>query len=162
MIADQTEQLHALELFRRGYDAQMRGALDEAQALYRASIEAFPTAEAHTFLGWAYGGAGRFEEAIDECKRAIAIDPDFGNPYNDAGAYLIELGRLDEAIPFLESATRARRYGSRAFPHFNLGRIFIKKGQFVRARRHFADALQAHPDYAPAAQAVAALDSHLQ
>jgi Flp pilus assembly protein TadD len=41
------------------------------------------------------------EEAIAECHRAIEIDPDFGNPYNDIGAYLIERGDLRGAIPWL-------------------------------------------------------------
>ena len=51
---------------------------------------------------------GRLEEAIEECHKAIAVDPTFGNPYNDIGAYLIEMGRLDEAIPWLERATGPR------------------------------------------------------
>jgi tetratricopeptide (TPR) repeat protein len=64
-----------------------------------------PTAEAHTFLGWTYHFQGRLDDAIAECKRAIEIDPEFGNPYNDIGAYLIELKRFDGAIPWLERAT---------------------------------------------------------
>jgi len=30
---------------------------------------------------------GRVEEAIAECKLAIELDPDFGNPYQRIGAY---------------------------------------------------------------------------
>jgi len=62
--------------------------------------------EAHTFLGWTYHFQGRIEEAIAECKLAIGLDPEFGNPYNDIGAYLIELGRFEEAIPWLEQPRR--------------------------------------------------------
>ena len=54
----------------------------------------YPTAEAYTFLGWTYHFQGRIEDAIAECKRAIEVDPEFGNPYNDIGAYLIELEPL--------------------------------------------------------------------
>lgn len=39
------------------------------------------------------------EEAIAECHKAIALDLDFGNPYNDIGVYLIEREDLDGAIP---------------------------------------------------------------
>jgi tetratricopeptide (TPR) repeat protein len=35
--------------------------------------------------------AGR-DDAIAECKKAVELDPDLGNPYNDIGAYLIEKG----------------------------------------------------------------------
>ena len=56
----------------------------------KASLELHPTAEAHTFLGWTYHFQGKLDEAIAQCRTAIDIDPEFGNPYNDIGAYLIE------------------------------------------------------------------------
>lgn len=71
----------ALELWRSGFERHRRGDLRAAVELYRRSIEVCPTAEAHTFLGWAYSHAGYVERAIAECKRAIEVDPDFGNPY---------------------------------------------------------------------------------
>src|SRR5262249_56808540 len=103
--------------FRRGYEAQMGGRLDEAVQHYRASIAIRPTAEAHTFLGWALSYLGRHEDAIAECKVAIALDPDFGNPYNDIGAYLIELGREDEAVDLLQRAQTAPRPQPRHLSH---------------------------------------------
>ena len=106
----------AVELFRQAYEKQMSGDLEEAIDLYRESIETFPTAEAHTFLGWTYSFQGRIEEAIEECKHAIEIDPDFGNPYNDIGVYLIELGKHDEAVPWLEKAIEAKRYDAYHYP----------------------------------------------
>ncbi len=89
----------AIEIFRDAYRHQMKGDLHEAAELYRQSIETYPTAEAYTFLGWTYSFMGDFDAAIAECHHAIEIDPDFGNPYNDIGAYLIEKGQIDEAIP---------------------------------------------------------------
>src|SRR2546429_4744298 len=80
----------AWEILQDAYQAQMEGDYDRAIELYRFSLEMHPTAEAHTFLGWTYHSQGRVDEAIAECKRAIKIDPDFGTPYNDIGAYLIE------------------------------------------------------------------------
>ena len=102
----------ALRLFQQAYEHQMSGELDEAAALYEASIGLFPTAEAHTFLAWTYSFQGRLDDAIQECQKAIEVDPEFGNPYNDIGAYLIEQGKHDEAIPWLERALR--RAGTRA------------------------------------------------
>jgi len=85
----------AIDYFQKAYREQMRGALDQAVVLYTKSIELHPTAEAYTFRGWTYSFMGKYEEAIGECHKAIEVDPEFGNPYNDIGAYLIELGRLD-------------------------------------------------------------------
>lgn len=152
----------AQRLFRLAYRHQLEGDLDRAVTLYRASIAARPTAEAHTFLGWTYSFQGRLDDAIAECRRAIEIDPDFGNPWNDIGAYLIELERPDEAIPYLERATRAARYDSPCFPHFNLSRIFVAKGQLRRAADELRRALAANPEYAPAREALEKLETQLQ
>jgi Tfp pilus assembly protein PilF len=133
--------------FQRAYEAQMAGRLDEAVALYRRSIALHPTAETHTFLGWTYSFQGRHEDAIAECHTAIAVDPDFGNPYNDIGAYLIELGRHDEAIPWLERAKHAARYEPRHFPYFNLARVYVKDNRLHDAIRELRGALRVEPRY---------------
>ena len=124
----------AWEVLQDAYQAQMEGDYDRAIELYRASLELHPTAEAHTFLGWTYHFQGRIEEAILECKRAIEIDPDFGNPYNDIGAYLI-----------------------RHFPHYNLGRAYLGKELYSHAMRCFEEALEIEPRYSLAKQALASL-----
>jgi len=67
----------------------------------------------------------------------IEVDPEFGNPYNDIGAYLIEQGKHDEAIPWLERALRAARYESYHFPWFNLGRAYAAKDCYGRALECF-------------------------
>ncbi len=144
------DKLAAWNFFQRAYECQMKGHLDEAVSLYRDSIEVFPTAEAYTFLGWTYSFMGQLHEAIAECQRAIRTDPDFGNPYNDIGAYLIELNQLDEAIPWLERATKAKRYENPAFPYMNLGRVYERKGEWLRAIESYKTAVTLDPEYAPA------------
>ncbi|MBI3953016.1 MAG: tetratricopeptide repeat protein [Chloroflexi bacterium] len=135
----------------------MAGELEEALKLYTRSIELHPTAEAHTFRGWTYSFLGRVDEAIQECQRAIEVDPDFGNPYNDIGAYLIEQDRLDEAIPWLEKALQARRYEARHFPHSNLARVYERKGDWHRAIAEYRQALEIEPGYEHAAKALSRL-----
>src|SRR5215471_7882936 len=102
-------KIEALRHFQQAYKAQEQRDFDEAVALYKQSIETYPTAEAHTFLGWTYNFMGMIDEAIYECHRAIEVDPDFGNPYNDIGAYLIEQGDLLGAAPWLLRAMQAPR-----------------------------------------------------
>jgi Tfp pilus assembly protein PilF len=147
-------RIQAVKLFQEAYRAQMAGHLEQAAELYKNSLDLFPTAEAHTFLGWTYHFQGKTEEAIVECRRAIEVDPDFGNPYNDIGAYLIDLGRNDEAISWLERAIKAPRYEPRHFPLFNLGRVYMAKGLFNRARGYFQDALRIEPEYPAARNAI--------
>ena len=135
----------AVELWQEAYQLQMRGELDRAIALYKESIAAKPTAEAHTFLGWALSFQGRLDEATAECVRAIEIDPTFGNPYNDIGVYLMQQEKLDEAIPWLEQAKRAPRYEPRQFPFMNLGRIYVKQAKWHEAMREFEQAVRMAP-----------------
>jgi len=136
--------------FQEAYEAQMRGDLDAAVALYRKSIDAVPTAEAHTFLGWTYSFQGDYEAAIRECHVAIEVDPDFGNPYNDIGSYLIKLGRHEEAIPWLRRAMTAPRYEPRHYPHVNLARIYARQGKIQAALAELEQALAIVPNYPPA------------
>lgn len=132
---------------------QMAGQLDEAASLYQESIELHPTAEAYTFLGWTYRFQGRLDAAIAECKKAIEVDPSFGNPYNDIGAYLIEKGEFADAIPWLEKAVSSERYESYHYAWYNLGRAYAAMEMFKRARECFERALQIEPDYTLAQQA---------
>jgi tetratricopeptide (TPR) repeat protein len=160
-VTDAERKRHALALFQQAYRAQMAGRLDRAVELYQASIACHPTAEAHTFLGWTYGFQDRLDEAIAECKRAIALDPEFGNPYNDIGSYLLKRGEVDEAISWLERALRAKRYEARHYPHCNLGRAYWDKGMLQRAIDEFEQALALAPDYPFAVAAMAALRKQL-
>jgi len=147
----------AVALLERAYRIHMRGRLTDAIRLYKRSIRLFPTAEAHTFLGWAYSFQNRYQEAISECERAILADPDFGNPYNDIGSYLIALERLDEAITWLEKATEAPRYGPRHFPWVNLGRVYEALGDPDKALEQYMEAHRIAPEYEYALNSISRL-----
>ncbi|MDP1831865.1 MAG: tetratricopeptide repeat protein [Geothrix sp.] len=144
----------AMEWVGKAYQLHMKGELAKAIGLYTKSIEIHPTAEAYTFRGWARSFEKDYASAIEDCHRAIDLDPEFGNPYNDIGAYYLEQDEPDEAIPWLRMALKARRYESYCFPHFNLGRVFEAKGQLDKALEHFRQALEANPRYALAAKGV--------
>lgn len=146
-MSNEIQREQAMILFEQAYKHQMQGELADAILLYERSLALYPTAEAHTFLGWTYSMMERYEEAIDECKKAIAIDPTYGNPYNDIGAYLIELERWAEAIPWLEKATQAPRYEAPQFPHMNLGRVYEHQGAFKQALAAYDQALELDPFY---------------
>lgn len=142
-MAEDSER--ALELWREGTEVLLQGRVDDAIALFTRSLEASPTAEAYTFRGWAYSFTGKLEEAILECRKAIATDPGFGNPYNDIGCYLMEQGRWDEAIPWFERAKKASRYEPRHFPYLNLGRLHAARGEVAEAIAELEGALNENP-----------------
>ncbi len=137
----------AIIYFEQGHKHQAQGEFADAIMLYKRSIAIFPTAEAHTFLGWTYSMMNRYEEAIEACEEAIAVDPTLGNPYNDIGAYLIEMGRYEEAIPWLQKAMQAERYEAPQYPHLNLGRVYQYLGDYGQALACYDRALELDPYY---------------
>ena len=152
----------AKELFDKAYEQQMQGDLELAVQLYKRSIEVHPTAEAYTFLGWTYRFQGKIDDAIAECKKAIALDPGYGNPYNDIGAYLIEKGCHREAIPWLEQAIAASRYQTYHYAWYNLGRAYVAGEIYSKARQCFEKALEIEPLYPPALDGLKKLKLLLQ
>lgn len=139
---DDPQLRKATAAWKRAYYYHSKGAIESAIRYYRLSIDIHPTAEAYTLLGWAFSHQERYQEAIEACREAIKVDPQFGNPYNDIGAYLIELHRDDEALPWLEKAVRAPRYCCYQFAWANLGRIHLRQGRVDAARSAFDRALQ--------------------
>lgn len=151
----------AVVLFQEAYEAQMAQDYDKAIKLYKESIEVFPTAEAYTFLGWAYSFQGEYDLAITECLAAIAVDSTFGNPYNDIGSYLIAKGNFYDCVRWFKLAMQAPRYEARAFPHFNLAFVYERRGKLLEAVKHYGLALEEQPNYTQAYKALRNLQQKL-
>lgn len=149
-----TENQVAFLLWRQGYLLHVAGEYEQAIEYFSKSIDLHPTAEGFTYRGWSLSMLGRLEEAIDECKQAIELDPEYGNPYNDIGVYLIDLGQTENALPWLRKATQAKRYCCYQYPHFNIGRVLLSKGRLAEAIYAFERALSYQPDYSPALEAL--------
>ena len=161
-VMRQNERIEeAAKLIQQGLELQGQGQLDEAIRLYERSARLHPTAEAYTYMGWAKSYQGRIEEAIDHCRRAITIDPEFGNPYNDIGSYLIAQGDLWACVRWFRRALLAPRYESYAFPHFNLGRVYEQRHRPLDAARHYGHALEEQPGFAQAAKALRRVQARL-
>ena len=151
----------AVRYFIRGYEAQSQGDAKTALDFYHRSIVAYPTPEAYTFRGWAYSVFGDYDRAMFECFQAIKLDPEFGNPYNDIGSYLIEKDRWDEAIGWFERAIEAKRYATRWFPYFNLGRVYEHKHDWAKAKSCYAQALAIDQCYTAARDGLARIRARL-
>ena len=110
--ASSAARYEARQLFQEAYEAQLAQNYETAIELYHRSIETYPTAEAHTFLGWVYSFQNRYDDAIAECLEAIRVDETFGNPYNDIGSYLLAKGDSYGCVRWFKRALLAPRYES--------------------------------------------------
>jgi len=149
---------HARQLCALGRELLDGGHLSDAIETFDESLSVCATAEAFTFRGWARSRQGRLQHAISDCKRAIRIDPDLGNPYNDLGVYLVALGRMDEAFGWFAAAKETRRYRSRHFPFLNLGHLFMLEGKEGKALVEYVHALELDPGNQIAREGIAALE----
>ena len=143
--ADEAAQYLAL-----GRERRSAGDVEDAAAYFRIALDLFPTAEAHVALGETLAARGLWEEAIAECKKAIALDPDLGNPYNDIGVYCIEQGREAEALPWLDRALAAPVYDCRHFSHYHRGRVLERAGRFAEARDAYLASVELEESWSPA------------
>lgn len=159
--ASALKRYEANQLFHEAYEAQLANDYERAIELYKRSIEMYPTAEAHTFLGWVYSFQDRYDEAIEECLKAIRVDETLGNPYNDIGSYLLAKGDSYGSVRWFKRALLAPRYESYAFPHFNLGKVYENRRQFLDAARHYGLALKQKPNFREAAVALRRMQSRL-
>lgn len=147
MIDYEDRKPMAIQFFETAYKYQMDGDLERADDAYRRSIAFYPTAEGYTFYGWCRSFREEWEEAIALCHRAIETDPDYGNPYNDIGAYLLQLGRPEEAVGWLEKALAAPRYACPFFAYYNLGQVHEELGNLEDAEENYRLSLEENPEY---------------
>jgi Tfp pilus assembly protein PilF len=139
------QSYRAQSLIDEGLDQVCAGDFAGALARFRLSLAAHETAEAYTYCGWMLNSLGDTDEAIAACKQAIRLDPEYGNPYNDIGSYLVQKGELNDAVRWLYKALDAPRYEHRQWPHLNLGKLYLAKRLFKKALYHFHRALELDP-----------------
>lgn len=63
-----------------------------------------PSKLAEIWLGYAYRSAGRVPEALVALRRAVTHDPDDLSVYADIAGTLAEIGRLDDALDWVDRA----------------------------------------------------------
>ncbi|HRK02151.1 MAG TPA: tetratricopeptide repeat protein [Oligoflexia bacterium] len=123
-----------------------QGLLKPAKNKLELALRWQPSAEAYTHLAWVLSFEHKYQDAIALCEKAVELDCEFGNAYNDIGMYYMKLGDLDAAEPWLEKAKKAARYDKRQTPYLNMGRIFLSRCQFSEALAEFEEALKYEPE----------------
>jgi tetratricopeptide (TPR) repeat protein len=104
-------------------------------------------ARPHTALGLALTNVGHTEEAIEEFKKAIQLDPMAGEAYLNLGYNYNKQGRLEEAIEAYKKAMVVTPRVA-AEGHNNLGDAYQLQGRKQEAIDELKMALQERPGYA--------------
>ncbi|MGE0485183.1 MAG: tetratricopeptide repeat protein [Gammaproteobacteria bacterium] len=132
-------------LYTRAMLAEKMGRIDVLERDLRAIIEAEPdNAQALNALGYTLADrTDRFAEALALIERALELSPEDFYILDSMGWVLYRLGRLDEAIPYLERARELRNDPEVAA---HLGEVLWVKGQRDEAREVWETALRDTPN----------------
>jgi tetratricopeptide (TPR) repeat protein len=98
----------------------------------------------HYFLGLIYQNKGKLEIARNEYEKAIKINPNFADAYNNLGNLYIEMKEFENASIVLKKAIKINP--NFAIPHNNLGKIYLEKGEFDKAEKAFEKAISITPN----------------
>jgi tetratricopeptide (TPR) repeat protein len=95
-------------------------------------------------LAEAKAKAGKFEEAVGLYERALSVDSEFWECYNDLGVLLGNHGEMERAkVLFEKAAVLASRSSE---PLVNLGAYFKKKGNIEEAENYFKKSISVQPE----------------
>jgi tetratricopeptide (TPR) repeat protein len=128
-----------------------RGAYAEAiECLKEAVSNEQDSSIAHFMLGTAYAKMYDWRRAHEEFVVAIDMDPNEPRAWHMCGEALLSLHRLDEAERYLRKALEMNPQLTDAVVDF--GFLFLRRGDYQRAKELFEEALQLEPHHARALQ----------
>jgi Tfp pilus assembly protein PilF len=122
-----------------------QGALGE---YLLAQQEAPDLPQLHNALGLLYGFSfNQPAEAEAHFKKAVELQKDFSEAYNNYGALLLARGRFADAVPQFEKALGNPLYSGRAIAESNLGWALYKTGAVDKGVGRIRAALLVAPKY---------------
>ncbi len=127
---------------------QQRGDCQTSVTLIEQAIALRPNAHYHCNLANALTGVGRYQDAVEACHRALALDPGLAMAQSNLGVALRALGRPTLAIAAFRAAIAMQP--QRAEAYSNLGVLLTEQGRREEAAQVLREVLAFSPDYAEA------------
>ncbi|OWK40283.1 protein kinase domain-containing protein [Fimbriiglobus ruber] len=131
--------------FTLGEELRSKGNPAEAVRYLQAALAVRPAAIVHNSLGMVMVKASRREEAVDEYRKALKLDPTATPAHNNLGLTLAFMGRHDEAIDQLRLALSLSP--NEPALNYHLGECLVNTGKQVEAVERFRRAIELDPKY---------------
>lgn len=113
---------------------------------------------AHTMLAILDWRIDRLQDADNEFRTAVSLDPSNGDTNNNYGKFLCEQGKRDEAMKHFQRALADPFYKTPAVANTNAGTCLAKFKDYAGAEPYLHKALEIDANYGPALLAMAQLD----
>jgi tetratricopeptide (TPR) repeat protein len=150
-IVEQTKGVPRDELLRRAEKAQAAMAKVFEEKLGR-KMPVFPiaseTPEDLTVKAASLLNLRKPQEALDCCRRALAIDPKLHIAWNNAGTALMDMERIDEAFQCYERAIQVKPNYAKAWS--GKASCFGRRGNYQSELACYEEALKHDPELLPA------------
>ncbi len=132
-----------------GVCCDRQGDYVAASDAYRMALKLNPNlAYVYNNLGHSYTLQGKSNKAIDALKQAIALGSNSERTHNNLGLAYAYSGQFDLAMKEFEMT------GNNALAHTLVAKVYYRKGQFEKAKKHYEEALALDPDSAPLQQSL--------
>lgn len=103
---------------------------------------------AYTVIATALYEENKPDQAIDYCRRALQLSPDYSEAHNTLGNIYLRQDKLAEAVDNFRAAIASDpTYGA---AHHGLAAALFKQGKFAEAEAASREALRFEPHYKPA------------
>jgi len=130
------------------------GELELAEAHYRESLAIEPQAAIHNDLGFVLERQGLTEEAVEQYRKALELDPEFASAHYNLAAYLSRSGEYAEAERHFRAALDVN---PSAAAYTGLGAVLYHQEKVDDAVASLKAAIEADPDYPRAYDQLAAI-----
>jgi len=126
----------AQEHFRKGHRFYLDSKPDQSEVEFKKALRLNPKlSDAHYYLGSIYFKQSRYQEAIAECRQAIAINPGDVKSLIILGVCFQQLGLFDQATDAFGGAIAAE--GNSAAAHSGLGLVYCAQGELSKADEQY-------------------------
>ena len=134
--------------FKKGHEFLREKNLDKALDAFKKAAETSPkTPAAHYWVGMTYFYKKENERAIAKFKKVLELDPKNYRSFWMIGKILsFDKTKLDEALKYLNQAIAINPEFADA--HFDIGRIYLVRGDAKRAMAEFGMVFRTEPTYA--------------
>ena len=140
--------------FNLAVSSVQSGNLEEAESHYREALRGKPNADTYNGLGFVLARKGRPDEAVEQFRKAIELNPKYTPAYNNLADTLEKQGKLEEAASYYQRSLAEK---ASAAVYNNLGVVLLKLGRKDEAANQFRKSLEVNPGYTEAQRNLAGI-----